>query len=339
MKKRRFFVLASGVAMALYAGLLLYALTGKWGYDVSEVLRKFVLDATASPEAYDVLAIGDSVVKSSFIPKDFASQTNRTAINLAITANGPIIGYYVLKKYLDSGKKPALIIISYQQGYLFQEAKPNVLIDNVYGFYLLNQTDFNEILQNAKKFNRCYEIAGLPCDSMFLPYVYVSHMLNLKNYMPEILKSFFIYGFWTNYKNYKKAKNTLGIEYVGGRNNDKINMEAFLSTRSKDDLTEFYFQSIVKLAQQNGIKVAIYLMPMKAYSLQTLSEKNKQDFDMVIQDLKKSAPKKDDLFILNDFEAMDDSYFGDEIHPNEKGAQHITQDIIRRVQKMVFDSF
>jgi hypothetical protein len=76
-------------------------------------------DAVTKAPGASILCVGDSLVKHGVIPKILQMRTGRRACNLAIARGPAPATYFLLRRALDAGAKPAALVVDY---------KPSVLV-------------------------------------------------------------------------------------------------------------------------------------------------------------------------------------------------------------------
>jgi len=76
--------------------------------------RAVVRAASRDAKRFDLLCFGDSQVKLGVIPRVIHERTGLTAYNLANSGGQAPASYFLLRRALDSGARPAAVIVNYQ---------------------------------------------------------------------------------------------------------------------------------------------------------------------------------------------------------------------------------
>jgi hypothetical protein len=83
--------------------------------------------ASRGPEARaDVLCLGDSLVKEGFLPRVFEARCGRSAYNLAFHGGPAPASYFMLRRVLDRGLKPAAILVDFHPNLMAASPRSSV---------------------------------------------------------------------------------------------------------------------------------------------------------------------------------------------------------------------
>ena len=66
-----------------------------------------------APDA-EILCFGDSMIKFGMAPRVLEDRLGRRAFNLALYAGSPTASYFLLRRPLESGAKPAAVLVDFQ---------------------------------------------------------------------------------------------------------------------------------------------------------------------------------------------------------------------------------
>src|SRR5437764_5954746 len=71
-------------------------------------------EAATKAKGADVLVLGDSMLKFGLAPKVLESRLGRPVYSLALLDGKPAASYFLLRRALDSGARPRVVLVDYQ---------------------------------------------------------------------------------------------------------------------------------------------------------------------------------------------------------------------------------
>lgn len=104
--------LASGVEWFVARNWLDFTRPDSWEWRLSG--RAAGREATGA----GVLALGSSVAKQGIVPRAIESAVGLPAFNLAVCAGSPISSYYLLRKAVEAGARPKVVVVEFHPGML-----------------------------------------------------------------------------------------------------------------------------------------------------------------------------------------------------------------------------
>ncbi len=74
---------------------------------------QFAVAAFPDASKYEVLCLGDSMVKEGLLPRVIAARTGRPAYNFAISGGRPPVTYFMLRRLIDAGARPSALVVDF----------------------------------------------------------------------------------------------------------------------------------------------------------------------------------------------------------------------------------
>ncbi len=85
------------------------------------------MERASGPEAgAEILAFGDSLIKLGILPRVLEARLGCTAYNLAVLGGGPPTSHALLRRVLDAGHRPRLIVVSFSPLLLGMDPRTNL---------------------------------------------------------------------------------------------------------------------------------------------------------------------------------------------------------------------
>ena len=266
----------------------------------------------------DIVYLGDSRAKAAFIVNKFEENSKLNVLNFSIGGATPIEGYYSLKNFLKHNQVKN-ILISYAP---FHLTKQDVFWDRTVKFSFLKNEEYEEIHSNAELFK----------DRYILDKNYLDYKIKTGIYAIEFFKGISSLRWRLNKKTYAELIKSKGHYYFGRNDgssdlNDESKEKNFLPSL----LINSYLQNIIKLAQENNMKIYWYTMPFNESSFRQTSENYISRFEKYINDF-----ASDNFIVLNTLNYQNDKNFGDASHLFS-GAINTTIDIKNKLDSVEFE--
>lgn len=263
----------------------------------------------------EILIIGDSRAVAGFNPKIIDSNK---VYNLNLGGATPITGYFTLKKLLNSGKTPKLLIVSYAPFHLIEDdSYPRIIKED-----FLN---FNEI-------SELYDEINSENDVFWRKDEFNYHKYNLVNrYKAYLLKIKFPIFFSAEIKNSKflrksenlkmayDIKNQMGFFTYGKKDfSDLNNQEVELNTFNINKTISKYLTKLFRLANDNNIKLIYINTPFNEASKLNLNNSFLNNYEKKFNLYKKEFPE---VIFYSQIYSYENKYFGDPSHLNKNGSK------------------
>jgi hypothetical protein len=270
---------------------------------------------------YDLLCIGDSLVKFGVVPKVLEQELGLRTTNLAMCVGQPPAAFSVLKRSLRSGARPKAIVVDFTEHLLSSGPRKNL-------------RHWPELLTSAE----CAELAWTAGDKVFFA------QLMLGKLVPSI-------------KDRGEIRAGTLAALQGKRTEDRDAIGAFLRNWSVNDgaqpisklsqlapsdawfkdvypshwkchpVNAIYIERFLELASSHQIKV-FWLLPPYRHAFQELCEKNGVDHDFE-RGIRRVLSRFPSVVVLDGRKAAypDSVYGGDPIHLDFEGATAFTEDV------------
>jgi len=295
----KFFVAKTFLATISIFGIIVYLIFNykmlymNEAYSMWEYVKRTIHNNSADVR---YIAIGDSRLQAGFAPN---VKPNYKGVNLAVAAGSPIEGYYILKKYLEHNPTPESLLISYSPSHL----------DTIGAYWpftvkfgFLDNKDYDEVEETDQRLTKK---STLGIDESYTDYLMPT------KYGKDFFNGIFGLNWLKNYKVMKDLELSNGQKYFGTKPfsnalNDETKRDSFIPSL----LVDFYFEKLLKLAQENKIKVCYYTMPFNETSFKATKQSYKEYYNKYIQ--KKSH--RFNVKVCNQLNYVDNSNFGDKSH-------------------------
>jgi len=268
--------------------------------------------------------IGNSVLLTAFDNKAYPE-----VANLALGGSSPRIGYFTLKKFLATGARPKVLVLSYTDYWIGDKSG---FFNRAVKYDFLTKDEFAEAVQVAKTHKRCGEFAwgGYGCEAG----EYERYKENYLTYLNEFFEPF-KFPARAKRNKAKLAELRAGYFYYGTqRSNSEISgvekSEFKFDFRS---LNGIFLQMMVELARQNGVEEVLFWAPVRneaSFKEQTkIFPKRIKSYGVFLEQMNQKFGIKP----LNQLEARPNNYFGDHNgHFNENGRKAMTKEIYEKLK-------
>lgn len=271
-------------------------------------------------EAVDLVVIGDSIAKSSYIPKEMEGINT---INLGLGGATPIEMYYTLKVYLQNNDKPKYVVCTYNPNSLKVN---NQFINRTLYFRYLTYSQIQEISRVGKSLNES-EFYGSEFNKTVLSY----YLGTPQKYLPSVFNATFVGRRSINRNGYNSVQEDLGFmlfglaEYCG---NISSLGDDYFECRP---INKYYLDKTIELCNQNGIEFIYEPAAVNAatyqYYIQTNLKKSIETFYLSLS-TQYNNPKINHTILQ-----FSDDCFGDEAHLNMRGAQQYTKLFMEKLRR------
>jgi hypothetical protein len=120
--------------------------------------------AAKKAPGYEVLCLGDSMVKFGLTPRVLAAESGRTVYSLALLDGKPAAAYFLLRRAIAAGARPRAVIINYSPEALNQSAE-SLLLNPRVNTFLASPAEAWELAQtyhDREFFGRLLAVRVLP---------------------------------------------------------------------------------------------------------------------------------------------------------------------------------
>lgn len=269
---------------------------------------------------FNTIFIGDSRLKAGLKPLIFDYNTI-SSINLAVGGGTPIEGYYTLKNYLKNNKKPKYLLLSYAPFHLVSQ---DTFWKRTVRFNFLEDNLLEEVIDKGNTIENNNETLG---NSEKL----ISFKFNTSKYFIEFIKGI-LYRRWIDNKRISEELVVSKGHYIFGSSDFSagLNEEAWMNEFVPSILLNYYFEELLKLANQNNIIIFYYSMPFNESSYKKINKEFKYSYDDYINDLSIIYNIK----LLNKLYYLPNENFGDASHLY-KGIDNVSMDIRNKFKLFV----
>lgn len=259
----------------------------------------------------DLLVIGDSRAKAGYIP----SLADRKSLNLALTGQSPIEGYYLLLDYLKGHPAPTNLLVSYAPYHI---CLVDVFWEMTVKYGFLAYGEYQDVWEMSRLMaDKTLGERNLRWQYFFLPNKYwgsVRHALKERRWR-------------TNEETYRTLLDSNGHFYYGKKSGSlDLNEEAELGRFVPSRLLDLYLNMLIDLAQSRGIQVFWYTMPFNNESCKKLPDSFMRDYDAYLSTLE----SKKGIKVIEKITCLPNTLFGDKSHLY-LGARANTLAILKRV--------
>lgn len=304
-----FSVLAfTSLLFGIYSYIIIF--NKMWYMNVEYAMWHYASEKTHSTndEKYNLVAIGDSKMKSAFIPNEFDDEEFNT-INLALGGSSFISGYYTLKEYLENNESPEYLVMGYSPG-LFVMA-PFYHVRTV-RFQYLDNSDYKEIMHLSETIDNNETLGEGD---------YLDYTIYPGKYFTEFLNGITELRWFGNVEMMKILNKSKGHNYWGQDDGSThVSEETTLEEFVPSPFINEYVEKILTMANEADIKVYWYTMPFNQPTIVEFNPKFVEGYNNHMEML--SA--KYDFEVLAGIHAIDNDNFGDAYHLY-KGAPMVTK--------------
>lgn len=251
--------------------------------------------SSVSSNRLDLLVIGDSRAKAGFIP----NLAHKKTLNLSLTGQSPIEGYYLLLNYLKNNPPPEKLLVSYAPYHL---CVVDVFWEMAVKYGFLSFADYTEVWETSRHLeDKALGDKNLRWQYFFLPSKYwASVRMAVKERRWNI-----------NDETYKAVVSSNGHYYYGRSSGSKdLNEEAELDKFSESRLLDLYLGMTIDLARSRNVEVFWYTMPFNQESCDNLPESFTRDFAAYLSALE----SRKDIKVIQRIACLPNALFGDRSH-------------------------
>lgn len=261
-------------------------------------------------EHYNFITLGDSRIKSAFIPQEFDDE-NLNSLNLSLGGSSTIEGYYTLKKYLENHEAPEYVLLGYSPGILSQQP---FYWERTVKFQYLTDEEYNEVESLSATLDN-HETLG---DGNYLDY--------------KIYTGKFITDFINGMTEFRWTANALMFEdlhvskghYYFGTNEGATgrSFEATVDDFQLSKLLDKYIEMTISMAQEAGTTVYWYTPPVNTASIDLITPEYKKGYGDYMDKLE----QEHGVIVLSRIHDVENKHFSDS-HHLYRGAPMVTHAI------------
>lgn len=286
--------------------------------DTETVYQVWNRDIVRNKEAlarFDTIILGDSIANSAYAPEYMSYST----LNLAVSAAGPVVNYYILEHFIENGGHPKAVFITFYNQHMDWHNIGN-LYEKVFRSHLLRAEEEYEILQKAEQYN--------DKDILIPSYhtEWLSYHLGLPDKsLPAMLNAGLNGRKESNWKEYYRIDSHRGNWFSWNNtswNNNYAEKHAFGFNVSP--IVDEYFNRIFALCKEKGIAVKLVYNPWHPCITNQPDLKKKDEYFDAL------ARKYGNVEIVRDLQGFDGEDFIDTHHMNVKGALKFSRMIRER---------
>ncbi len=277
--------------------------------------RDYVNGKSDSPEP-DMLIMGDSRAKSSYLPGILAENSGRKIYNIAIGGTTSVEMYYALSNYLDNHSAPKDVVLTFAP-YHF------CTMDNWQQTLYYNYLTLPELIETETNVSRLGGDETTRYNGWFADVV--SFRLRLPNkYLDAVYTAGITGNFESNMQKYESVRQDLGYtEFGSNPGNDRPNYETHHKDFDSSELILYYYEKVLDLCEENDIHVTMAQAPINEASDPLITDAFRNGYNDFLESVKSSHP---DFTVETEIPVYDNKYFGDNNHLNRKGAEKFSKE-------------
>ncbi len=275
--------------------------------------RDFVRQSGNDP---DILIMGDSRAKSSYLPEILSDDSNRSIYNIAIGGTTSVEMYYALSNYLETHKAPSEVILTFAP-YHF------CTMDNWQQTLYYNYLTVPELAEVESRVTKLGGDETTRYSGWFADLV--SFRLRLPNkYLDAVYTARINGNLESNTEKYKAVQKDLGYtEFGSDPGNDRPNYETHHATFDSSPLVLDYYDRLLSLCADNDIHVTIAQAPINEASSPLISEAFRAGYNDLMTSVQEKYPS---FTVETEIPVYDNKYFGDNNHLNRRGAEKFSRE-------------
>ena len=269
----------------------------------------------------DTLIIGDSRAKSSVLPALLHEDT----YNIAIGGATPIEMYYAVENYIEHNGAPKNAVVVFAP-YHFCD------IDNWDQTLYFNFLSAEEILEIYMKARESSD--PIVAKKGRIPDM-ISYRLRLPSkYLAQMYEAKFVGNKEANRAKFDSIRADLGYcEFGSADGDDGETYEVHHETFDYSPLVVYYYEKLIAMLHDGGVKVIIAQPPINQASADALHQEFADGFSEYMQDVAFRYP---DMEVISEIPVYDNQLFGDSIHVNRHGAEVYTEELKKYMEGINF---
>ncbi len=321
------FFLKCILALLPLAAVVSYTLLCPFGYMDEEYpswrYTKMVQEGREKsvPDGTDTLILGDSRAMADIMP----TLMGDGYVNLGIGGATSVEMYYTLKHYIENNGAPENVYIMFAPfHYSYMD---NYRTRTMYFKHL----SFTEAMDVYTQGVRVGAAAFEDLDRSDIISMYAGLP---DSYLPALINSRFVTRSLSNRSLYASLVRERGYGPYGEEDGSSdLNYESNYTKMERDGehtLITVYFEKLLKLCTDNGIKTILLQAPMNTASYERLDPSYVREYTRYMQQIGNDNP---DVVFEYEIPCYGNEYFGDSSHLNRKGARKYTEEIIDKYVK------
>lgn len=261
-------------------------------------------------EKFNVVALGDSKMKSAFLPETF-DDDQFNSVNLALGGSSIVSGYYTFKTYLDNNEAPDYLVLGYSPTLLAY--MPFYQFRTV-RFQYLEDHEYDEIAATSKRVDNHKTLGEGD---------YLDYKIYTGKYFTEFLNGITELRYFGNVYMLDLLEKSKGHNYWGTAEfSDFVSEETTLKEFEPSPFINVYLERMLELAEEKGVKVYWYTLPVNRPTMENLGPAYVDAYHEHMKNIEQNF----EINVLSEIHAVDNSYFGD-AHHVYRGAPMVTQSI------------
>lgn len=284
-------------------------------YNYEFPMWKFQIEQLDDPNiSPDVIILGDSRPMAGVIPAVISDK----CISLCLTGGSAVESYYVLKKFLTRHKPPETVFISM--------TPENTRLTNKTFWQRTVKYDFLNMAAAMDVIHKSIELNDMTMNEdgsqhpLWLNYIklYLMKAKLLYYYKGDLKANLLVMGLKRNKSVYEQIKKNKGnIHFGKGKDTVKSAIETTKTRFKPSETTGYYYNELIRLCHDNGIKIIISIAPYNKTSYYNIKKQYLADYtDFLLRLPVNGNDIIDDIIFY-----YDDDLFEDASHLNEDGAR------------------
>jgi hypothetical protein len=311
---RRFFITAAAVASLMIAVAWVWAVHGRmWFLDPEYPMWRAKMHMIETCNVGETTILGDSRAMAGLVP----AQISDTTVNLAVGGATPIESLRIAESIAKCPNPPKRVVFSFLPLYLMDE---QVYWERT---ALFNYLDFGQMEELRRDSLRLSDSLVYPKDR------FNSFLDKFKNYgysisfptfyFPAMVNAGFVGRKERNELELQATLNSRGQHFFGmAERSDWLAPETLLDKFEPTPVLNYYFDRVLAVLAERGIKVYFVGAPFNETSYERLKPETSSTFIKYLKDIEASDPNFRMLGVP--LFSMPNENFGDIEHVNPRGA-------------------
>lgn len=282
---------------------------------------KMVFDeASNGKSSYNTLILGDSRMMSFVNPNYFTMPDS--SINLSLPGGSPIEAYFVLKRYILSGRIPNKVIVGFDPGHfagtqIFKQGIP---------FDVLSISELRDIENIVQRDSILYQYSSFD--------IYSYHYGYLPQYGYRIVNSLFVGNYTKNKEIETRLISNKGcklykqdrIDWWNNQTEIRLMEQLQQSSFKVSHTCNYYFKKLISLCQVNNIMCIVEQLPIPVeYPIY-----NQNYWHSYLDYIKHHETTNKRIVIVSKIKAYPKTMFRDIMHANKYGSKQYSVELSKK---------
>lgn len=318
----RLILLTTGSFCFFWILLIAFCKNGHMFYDAEDYPNyKMVFnEASNGKSLYKTIILGDSRMMSFVNPNYFSMPDS--SINFSLPGSSPIEAYFVLKRYIASGRIPNKIIVGFDPGHfvgtqIFKQGIP---------FDVLTKSELRDIEYCVQRDSNLYQYS--PFD------IYSYHYGYLPQYGYRLVNSLFV----GNYRKNKEIETQLicnkGCKLYNQDRKDWWNNQTEIGLMEKlqkspfkvSNTCDYYFQRLIGLCNAYNIICIVEQLPVPTeYPIY-----NQNYWHSYLEYIKQHEKTNQRVVVVSKIRSYPKTMFRDIMHANKYGSKQYSEELSKQ---------